>query len=201
MMRSFLVLLLTFQAVTAQVIQRAPVPALVVQEAQQAVQQLATEMMKENYLYAFQHMYPRLKESSAKEIGGMAALEKRFAEVPAQMRAQGINIIDFRVENAVNAFEVKAALFDDLRKAPEFTEYLVILPTTTLYRGVDSNTGTVKRLQRHSYQLAIRGKKPGSSWTFIDGGSMTIRQLRSLFPNLPQNEADLRLPAQRMQEL
>ena len=167
MIRLALSLLVTLHSLSAQVIQRAPVPAHITQEAQAAVQQLATELMKENYLYAFQFMYPRLKESSAKELGGMKALETRFAEMPRQMRTQGINIIDFRVRPAVNAFEVNAALFNDLRKAPEFTEYLVILPTTILYRGVDNSTGTIKRLQRDSYQLAIRGKKDGSAWTFI----------------------------------
>jgi len=200
MLKVIFTTILCLQFIQAQVIERKVVPAHIKEKAHAAVKILANEVMKDNFLYSLENMYPRWKESTAKEIGGMEELKKRLEAVPRDMKAQGISIIDFQVGRATSSFEVNSALYSDLKKAPEFSEYLVILPTTTFYRAVDPKGGTIKKLKIQSFQVAICSKK-NEKWSFIDGGSLTIRQLRSLFPNLPQQEETLKLPERTMEEL
>lgn len=200
MLRVIFTTVLSLQLIQAQVIERKAVPAHIEEAAHAAVKVLANEVMKDNFLYSLNNMYPRWKESTAKELGGMDNLRERLEAVPRQMKAKGISIIDLQVSEAASAFEVNATLFNDLNKSPEFTEYLVILPTSTIYRAVDPQGGTIKRVQISGYQVAIRAKN-SEKWSFIDGGSLTVRQLRSLFPNLPQTEEGLKLPKRSVEEL
>ena len=203
MYRSFIFLtsifILTLSA-TAQVIQRQPVPAHVEQEAQQAVKVLVAEVLKENYLYSLQTMYPRWKDSTAKRVGGQEQLKQLLLRAPKEMKAKGITIVDYQVAKANSSFEVNATLYQNSRQAPSFSEYLVFVPTTALYRVIDPNSGQSKRLRIESYQVAIRGKQ-NENWSFIDGSSLTVADLRSLFPNLPKDEKRLLLPRRKVEEL
>jgi len=200
MIRFIITGVLLIQFLSAQVIVRKPVPYDIKEDAVAAVKVLAREVMKENYLYSFEKMYPRLKEDSAKKLGGEDKLKKRLADIPRQIQAKGISIIDLQTGKVGKSFEVNALHFNDSTKKPAFSEYLVFVPTTTLYRAVDPRSGAIKKIQIDSFQVAIR-KINGGEWTFIDGSELSISQLRSLFPNLPSEAKELAIPQKKVIEL
>ncbi len=199
MLKFLITALLGLHVLSAQVITRKPLPNQIKEEAQLAVKALALEVMKDNFAYSLDHMYPRWKQSTAKEVGGAEVLKQALENAPRKMKSQGISIIDLQVGTITQSFEVNATIFSDLNKAPVFSEYLAFVPTTTFYRAVDPNSGTIKRFKINSYQVAIRTIK-GGEWSFIDGSSLDARQLRSLFPNLPKEETELNLPKRGMEE-
>lgn len=187
-----------------QLIKRPAVPAEILQEARVEVGNLAQEVRKGNFLYSLDHMYPRWKATMSKRVGGDKALQARLESVPKQMIEKGITIIDFRVGIPVSAFEVKGALLKDAKTqavTPVFSEYLVFVPTTTVFRAIDPNGGVVKRLKSEGYQVALRPKEAGGKWSFIDGANLKIADLRGLFPYLPEQEKALNLPTRSLEEM
>lgn len=181
--------------------ERKTVPVSVMGDAKEAVDKLATEVRKGNFLYSLDNMYPRWKESMAKRIGGEEVLRERLESVPKDMLDKGISITDFQVGEPVTAFEVNGNLLRDSKKSPTFTEYLIFVPTTSLYRVIDPNGGVVKYLEAKGFQIALTSKKAPTKWTFIDGSNIKMSDLRGLFPHLPHKDEDLNLPSRDMKEI
>lgn len=185
----------------SQVMERKAVPISVMGDAKEAVKKLATEVRKGNFLYSLDNMYPRWKESMAKRIGGEEVLRKRLESVPKDMLDKGISITDFKVGEPEAAFEVNGDLLRDSKKSPTFSEYLVFVPTTSLYRVIDPQGGVVKYLEAQGFQIAVASKKTPTQWTFIDGSNIKMSDLRGLFPHLPNSDEALNLPSREMKEL
>ena len=185
----------------SQVMERKSVPQDVMEEAQSAVQSLANEVMKGNFLYSLDHIYPRWTEAAERQTGGKDALRKRLEALPREMQEKGISIIDFKAERPVSAFEVKAEHNRDAKKAPVFSEYLVFVPTRTLYLAIDPNGGVVVKIESKGFQAAIVSQAPPRKWSFIDGSSLTVQELRALFPLLPHKEEALLIPERSQKKL
>lgn len=194
MIKLFCTILIFSASSFSQVLERQPVPSDVMEEAQLAVQDLANEVMKGNFLYSLDLMYPRWTGAAEKRMGGKEALRKRLEALPREMQEKGISIIEFKAERPVSAFEVKAEHHKDSQKAPVFSEYLVFVPTTTLYRAIDPNGGVVVKIESKGFQAAIVSQAAPRKWSFIDGSSLTVQELRTLFPLLPQKEEALLIP-------
>lgn len=200
MLKIFISLLFVLQIVNAQVLERKPVPAEVVNDAREAVKVLCTEILRKNYNYGFETLYPRTKKTLSLAVGGEEELKKVFDNVPKTMKEQGIDIIDIKVGEASKSFRVRAAHLLDSSKPPVFTEYMVIIPTTKTLRVIDSSTGLIKRANSFGYQIAVR-HIDGETWTFIDGSRLSLRQLRDLFPHLPEDVKKLGIPKVGIQEI
>ncbi|MEM9081080.1 MAG: hypothetical protein AAGC74_10355 [Verrucomicrobiota bacterium] len=160
-----------------------PVPQAVVSEAVSAVQTLGNETLKGNVGFVFERMYPRLRKREAKRMGGEELLKAKIESVPDEMARLGVQLLGFQAEPAFHGFEI-----------PEFDEWLVFVPTSRRIRGVDSKTGRPMEYEVSDYQVAIRKKAAGAEWTFINGSTLKVQDLRSLFPSLPADEEDLGLP-------
>lgn len=158
------------------------VPAIGLKKAAHATKVLGDQVVQANFSYTIQRMYPRWKARAAKRHGGEAKLAEALAKVPDEMKKNGITILSFKVGEPVSSFLV-----------PEYSEWLVFVPTTTVYLITDPETGKPRRLESKSYQVAV-SKEGKDDWYFIDGGGMSISMLRSMFPSLPKDEARLRLP-------
>jgi hypothetical protein len=69
-----------------------------------------------------------------------------------------------------------------------YTKWLVIIPTATRFNIIQNHQNQV--IESRGYQVAISDKGT-NDWTFIDGASLTVPELRSLFLTLPE---DFKLP-------
>ena len=184
----------------AQEFNHKPIPQEVLLSAKEAVDVLGKEVQKGNYLYSLDNMYSRWKNFAASQVGGVENLRKRLESVPQNMQKQGITISGFEVGLPTQGFEVRAILAHNSDRAPEFTEYLVIVPTATIFRVIDPSTGTKRNLKSQGFQVALTNQEK-TKWTFIDGGNMKASELSKLFPLLPAPGNGLTLPDRSLTEL
>lgn len=166
-----------------------PVPPDVLRAAAAATQRLGDEVVKGNFSYTIQKMHPRWKKRAAMRSGGMENLVEKLAQLPREMAKHGISMMSFKADPPKSAFEVDA-----------FGEWVVFVPTRSVLRVIDTESATVRRLEKSGFQVAVLKKGEGD-WFFIDGTALTIADLRSLFPNLPADRGRLGLPPVGTREL
>lgn len=180
--------------------QRRALPPEIAASAQKAVQQLMAEVVKGNLKPTVDLMHPLWKKKAAKRLGGESRLAEEMGKALAELRAKGITILSSKALVPRSGFEVWEEAEKQMVNGREvetgqmhFRDWLVFVPTVTRYRVVNPETKRVVVIEKTGFILAIMTKgKPG--WTFIDGATITAKQMRTLFPNLPAEEAELRLP-------
>ncbi len=167
-----------------------------------AARVLGEQVMRGNYSYPVQRMYPRWRKRAAIRHGGEDKLEKKLMEVPEQMRKNGISMLSFEVGQPRSGHEVflLRGVGKDGEPIQTFLEWLVFVPTRTVYRVIDAETRQARRIERKGYQVAI-AKKGTKDWYFIDGSNLTIPELRSFFPSLPEEKGLLGVPPVGGEEL
>lgn len=170
-------------------------PAAVVQSALAAVRKLGDEVVKGRHSYAIERMFPRWKERMAKRLGGMEALNKQLEGVVEEMQSQGISMLSFKPEGVPKVYEVwpgkKTEKVDGKEQEVMIkTKWMVLIPTVTRFRIIDG-VGKYRYIDRKGFQVAVADKGT-EDWYFIDGSGATVADLRSLFPDVPEN---IELPA------
>lgn len=167
---------------------------------QNAVQTLGNEVLKSNFAYAVDKMYPRWKTRQAKRLGSEQKLLEKFNAAGAQMTAAGITIDAFRAKPPTLAFRVFPKLKEgktSIQSDKDLVyELLVIVPTVKKLTIFPPNEPK-RVLSQQSFQIAI-AKEGSNTWTFIDGATLKAQDLHSMFPLLPQ---DLKLPEKHYQEI
>lgn len=166
------------------VIERQPVPATVLADAVKAVQEVGEATLKGKFEEVIAKIYPRFLHRSAKKMGSEAALTAQLEKSLREFERSGMTITSFVADPAMHAFDI-----------PEFNEWLVFVPTTRIVRAIDPNTGKAVRMEIKDYQIAILDKEPGSEWSFLNGSTLEVRELRALFPSLPATPDELGLPS------
>ncbi|HVJ45485.1 MAG TPA: hypothetical protein VM511_03800 [Luteolibacter sp.] len=170
-------------------------PADVVAAAQAAVADLGKQVVLEHYEVAIQRMNPQWKERLAAKMGGIEAMEKQLSAASAEMIRQGVKITEFKPQGQPRSFEVgpgkkvEAVGGVNVEKLV-YTKWLVLVPTLTRFRILPENAQKPIVIEGTGYQAAVADKGK-NNWTFIDGSSLTLNELRKLYINLP---ADLELP-------
>lgn len=191
--------------------QRAEVDPAIADSARAAVQKLGLEMMKGNFKYSQQRMYPRWKRRLAKRMGGMVQLERQLAAGDQQRIKLGVVVTDYRAGAPRAFFNVwRAPKIDALTGKPVMSQsgkevivehWLAVVPTTTQVKLADTQRGGKMRvLEEQSYTVAI-SEKGTDEWYFLTGMKPTIQDLRSLFPSLPRDEKELGLPTSSAREI
>jgi hypothetical protein len=165
------------------------VPAEAFRNAAAATTELGDQVLRTNFSYIFQRMYPRFKARAAKKAGGEEKLAEQLGKMPEQMIAEGIRILSFKVGEPSSGFVL-----------PEMREWLVFVPTTKVYMVQDQERGVNRRFESKGYQVAV-AKEGGTDWYFIDGANLTVQELRSIFPTLPKDEKQLNLPLVEQKEI
>jgi len=183
---------------------------MVARSAQAAVQKMGVEMMKGNFGYSHQRMYPRWKRRLAKRHGGMAKLEAGLAQSVQQQSKMGMMVTAFHADLPTSFFSVWRAQKRDAKgnlakdatgRAVVVEHWLAIVPTVTRVQVADPQKGgKLRTLEERSYTIAI-SEKGQNDWYFMTGMKPTIQDLRSMFPLLPPNEKDLRLPPSSAREI
>ena len=177
-----------------------PVPAQtappdVIESAVAAVRDLGEEVVLGRYHVAIERMNPMWKNRAARRAGGMAALEQQLQDVGRQMVRQGVSVISSRPQGDPRVFEVRPSRetrTEDGETVEEmvYREWLIFVPTVTKYRIMMEGEPRPVVIESTGFQIAVSAKNP-LEWSFIDGSSVTVNDLRSMFRTLPQ---DLELP-------
>ena len=100
-----------------------------------------------------------------------------------EFAASGMTVTKFEAEPAIHGFDI-----------PEFREWLVFVPCTRTVRRIDPATGKTQWAEIKDYQVAIRKKESGATWSFINGSRLKMQELRSFFPSLPSDLEDYAVP-------
>jgi hypothetical protein len=176
--------------VTDDIVVRQPVPAPVIANAVKAVQAVGDQALRGEFKEVIGKLYPRFRKRAVKRVGGEAALTETFRKMMEDLAKTGITVTKFEAEPALHAFDI-----------PGFNEWLVFVPTKRTIRFIDPETKKVQRGVLKDYQIAIRKKTEDASWTFLNGSTLEIRELRALFPSLPSTPDELGLPSKEFDRL
>ncbi len=194
-MKTLILFLVAMGTVWAQdtVVEQAP--PQVVASATKAVADLGKEVVMGRYAAAIERMYPQWKERTAKRMGGMEKMQQQLDGVAKRMLQQGISVTDFKPQGVPRPFEVgpgKVVVTENGRSIEKlrYTKWMVLVPTVTKFRTLVEGVSTPVVIESTGFQVAIADKGK-ENWSFIDGSSVSVADLRSLFVNLPQ---DLELP-------
>lgn len=170
-----------------QAIEEKPSPEIA-PSAVQAVRALGQEMLKGNYQAAFRSMNPMWKKRLASRMGSTEKLEQELDKGAKTLLANGVALTSFEPSNDTQVLEVWPDQKPGSSKQFVYKKWLVIIPTTTRFRL--TNQGQTHIIESHSFQIAIADKNQ-LNWSFIDGSSVNINDLRSIFLTLPES---LKLP-------
>jgi hypothetical protein len=170
-------------------------PPEVVSSAVAAVRHLGEQVVLGRYHVAVERMNPMWKERAARRAGGMKALMEQLDGVARQMVEQGVSIIASAPKGQPRVFEVSPGRKKSIVDGQEveqmiYTRWLILVPTVTTYRILVEGEPRPVVIESTGFQVAVSEKDP-LDWTFIDGASITVNELRSLFLTLPK---DLELP-------
>ncbi len=188
---SALMCLLPVTRVSAQ----AAAPVEVTDAAVAAVKVLGEQVVLGKHQVAIERMYPEWKERAAKQAGGMDKLETQLAGVARMMAQQGVQLISFKPQGVPMSYEVlpgKEEVVENGKKVEKLIhkKWLVLIPTVTEYRiAKPAEKGGAPKfvvIRSTGFQAAISDKDK-NDWTFIDGASLTVSDLRRLFITLPEN--------------
>jgi hypothetical protein len=191
--------------------QRVAIDPVIAEQAQAAVQKMGLELMRGNFKYSQERMYPRWKRRLAKRIGSMESLDRQLASGDQQRVKMGLIVSGYRADrptaffdvwraNKVNPDSGKLELDDDGREIM-VSHWLAVVPTTTQVKVPDPQQGgRMRTLEEKSYAIAIT-EKGANNWYFLTGMKPTIQDLRSLFPSLPIDRNELGLPESSAREI
>ena len=165
----------------------------VVASAVEAVNALGKEVVLGRYRVAVDRMYPQWKEREAARAGGMDKLEAKLEEVPKQMLNRGISVTNFTSAGQARAYEVSpgktvTTVNGQQVERLRYTKWMVLVPTVTNFRLLVEGNPKPVIIQDTGFQVAI-SDKGANKWSFIDGSSLTINDLRKLFRKFTSGSA------------
>lgn len=170
-------------AVLEKAIERQAVPAEVLADAVRAVQDVGDLTLKGDFEGVVAQLYPRFRQRAAKKLGGNEQMAAQMRKMVNDFAASGLMVTQFQADPAIHGFDI-----------PEFREWLVFVPTTKTVRFVDPRTGLKETKAVTDYQVAIRSKEAGAKWSFLNGSTLKIQELRTFFPSLPADIEEWAVP-------
>ena len=191
--------------------QRVVVDPAIADQAQAAVQKLGVELIRGNFKYSQERMYPRWKRRLAKRIGSIEELEAQLASGDQQRVKMGLIVTSYQAARPTAFFDVwRAKQVDAVTgqvardgRGDEIivSHWLAVVPFTTQIKIPDPQQGgRMRTLEEKSYTIAI-AEKGSDQWYFLTGMKPTIQDLRSLFPSLPIDKNELGLPESSAREI
>ncbi|MFC4995077.1 hypothetical protein [Rubritalea tangerina] len=152
-----------------------------------SVQALGNEVLKSNYRFAVDKMYPRWRVRQAKRLGSETLLLESFNKAGAQMQEAGITIDSFVAQPAWKAYRVhpkKKPGVREIRSSEDVSYELLVFVPTKMKMTFYIKDAPKRSFMRESFQIAL-AQEGTNQWTFIDGATIRVQDLRSMFPLLP----------------
>lgn len=164
-------------------------PIEVVNSGVAAVNDLGSEVVKGKFACLYERMNPQWRARLAEKIGGEAKLRQQCESAGAVLAKNAMTITRLTATGFPTVFEVSPGKKESVVEGKKvetliYTQWLLLVPTITHMRivGVD---GT-HTLESRSFQVAVSPKSE-LQWTFIDGKTTSVAELRNLFISLPVN--------------
>lgn len=188
------------------------VPAATIASCQRATQVLGDNVIKQNFLFALEKMYPRFKKRQI-AMHGEKKFKQVFLDMPKTLNNMGVTINSFKADPPIAFFrvwpQIKPAAKLKLERGEQkdviagdvVYNWLIMVPTTQVWTFTSNQGKPPRQLKRVGFQIAVAKEAavPGEEqWTFIDGGTIKPQDLRAMFPSLPQQ---LILPAREDSEI
>lgn len=176
------------------------VPPNTISSSQRATQLLGDNVIKSNYLYALEKMYPRYRKRQEK-ASSARAFKQQFVDMGKTLNTMGVTINSFKAHEPVSFFrvwpQIKPAAKLKIERGEQkdvvagdvLYNWLILVPTTQVWTFTSNGGRPPRKLKRVGFQIvvALESAVPGQEqWTFIDGGTIKPQELRSMFPSLPQ---------------
>jgi len=179
--------------------------------ARAAVQKLGVELMKDNFQYGIDKMYPRWKRRLAKRQGGMDKLNAALAQAVQQQVRLRMKVVGYQAGQPTAFFSVwKAKKIDPRTGRPAIdatgrekivSHWLAVVPTVVRVKIPDPQRGgLIREIEEKSYTM-VDSEKGSNEWHFMTTMKPSIRDLRSLFPSLPADVKSLNLPPSGAREI
>jgi hypothetical protein len=163
-----------------------PVPEAVKTSAVAAVEALGQKVVYGDHAAAVERMYPRWRKRMAKRLGGEEEVASKLASVGEEMARKGVSIISFKTLGEPTAYEVWPGKTPPDSTETVYDKWLLFIPTRVQIRMIEEDSPRAQVWNKFSFQVAIADKE-ALDWTFIDGATMSVSDLRSLFASLPAN--------------
>lgn len=187
------------------------VDPVIADSAQAAVQKLGIEMMKDNFQYGINNMYPRWKRRLAKRMGGEDKLDAALAKSLQQQVKLKMKVVGYQAGKPTTFFSVwKAKKIDPRTGKPALdatgrerivSHWLAIVPTVVRIRIPDPQRGGLMReIEEKSYTTVV-SEKGTNQWHFMTNMKPTVKDLRGLFPSLPVDESAFNFPPSSAREI
>ncbi|MFT4177181.1 MAG: hypothetical protein QM627_11065 [Luteolibacter sp.] len=178
------------------------VPASIIQSAVAAVEKLGNEVVQGNYQAAVDSINPMWKERTAARVGGMQVLDQQLASATREMVRQGIRILSFKPVGSPRGYEVwpgkkVETINGETVETLIYTKWLVLVPTVKTFEMRIQDDPKPVVIESTGFQVAVCDKDK-TEWTFIDGSSTSLNELRGIFITLP---ADTELPPLEKREV
>lgn len=173
----------------AQAQEAAPGPEIAT-SAVSAVKSLGEQVVGGNLNHGFDRMLPRWRERLARRAGGEDTLKRQFQSAIDQLKKSGITFLSVTPTGAPQVYGVGAGKDTQMveGKPTEVLitkQWLVLVPVISQMKIVDQQ-GKPHKIESKGFQVAVTDKGK-NDWTFVDGASLTVEDLRSMFPTLPAN--------------
>lgn len=182
------------------------------ESCQAATQELGDNVIRGNFLFAYDKMYPRYKRRQI-AVHGEKKFKQQFIDAAKTLNKTGLTITSFKAGSPVGFFrvwpQIKPAAKLKIKRGEQkgliagdvVYNRLIIVPTTQEFVLQGNKGGQSRKYRREGFQVAIAPETvvPGQEqWTFIDGSTIKPQDLRSMFPSLPQK---LVLPERKGSEI
>lgn len=176
------------------------VAAETIASCQQATQELGNHVLRGNFLFTKEKMYPRyMKRQIA--LHGEDEFNKQFESIAKRLIEMGVTINSFTAEQPVGFFRVWPQIKPDAKRKLDSGQQkdlldgdvvynlLIMVPTIQVWTFTNNRGEPPRKLKREGFLVAIAQEVevPGTEdWTFIDGATIQPQELRAMFPSLPQ---------------
>ncbi len=164
-------------------------PVEVVNSGVAAVNDLGAEVVKGKFACLYERMNPQWRTKLAEKIGGEEKLRQQCESAGAVLAKNATTITRLAATGFPTVFEVspgkKESIVDGKKvETLIYTQWLLFVPTITHLQIVGDDG--IHTVESRSFQVAISPKSE-LRWTFIDGATTSIAELRNLFISLPVN--------------
>jgi hypothetical protein len=164
-------------------------PVEVVDSGIAAVNDLGKQLTSGKFVVTYERMNPLWRKRLATKMGGDEILKTQCESIGAQLAKSAMTLISHNTEGFPTIYEVspgkKTDLVDDKKvETLIYTKWLMVVPTVARYRIIGQDGKHI--IESHGFQVAVSDKDK-IDWTFIDGGTVTVADLRNMFSSVPVN--------------